>query len=1176
MALGNFELLQNWNWDGAEVFYQRALDINPSHSAARLAYALYLTSMKRFDEARKHLDRVQESDPDAKQYLPDYGGVAFMSRDYQRVIRDSQEVLRVDPKNWPALQWLGLAREQLGQMTDAISDLRRAHELSQSPQVAAMFGAVLANAGQTQKARDIRRKLKAEKFENYVCPYEVATISIGLGEYDQACDEIGEACDDRAHCIPWMDADPRLDPIRHLPRFDALLRRVGFKPEQLTAAAIPREIRLAVLPFKDQSADPKQWFADSMTGELIAALAKVRALNVRSRTSSMQYKNSNKPLPQIARELNANMVIDATVREVGGRIRITVELIDAVTDTPVWSGTYTRKDKDVLALQDEVARSIAESVQLELSPQEDRRLSNAAPVDPAAYDAYLQGRYHLRLASVEDAKKAQARFEKAARLDPDFALAYAGLADAFTAQETYYLAPREVMPKARAAALKALELDDTLAEAHASLAKVMRDFDWDWKGAERGFLRALELNPGLTAAHLGYARYLAIMGRFDEAIPHLNQAKEYDPYSVASSPDYGLVYMLARDFDTMVDVGRRGIALAPQSWVGHSTLGRGLALKDEFDEAVAELIKAKDLNPNPATLANLGIAYAAGDMDREARDVLDELDRMREEAYVCPYRSGEIYVGLGEFDTAFEWLGQACEDRSECMPLINYDPLLDPIRDDSRFDALVDCVGLEHKPLPLTLADPPAKRTTLAVLPFKNLSNNPDTEYLSIEIPASIIDKMSGLSDLSVTSRSGAFRFDPGKEDASSFGRSLGVSVVLAGQLNARGNNLTIRAELVDVATNQQLWSKRYAHELSDIMTVEADITQSISEALRLELTQEERSGLAKEYTNNAEAYRSLLQARYWFQKFTLVGWKNSLAHFQDAVRIDPKYALAHAGLSQAYSALGMWFGDMPPDEAGPKAKQAAYTAIALDGTLGEAHGALAFNRLFYDWDWPGAEEEFLRSIRLAPQSGEAHLTYAILLRVTGRLRESEEQLKVAQQLDPTFPMNFVDLGATYAHMGRYEAGIEQCEKALALDPAFPPAFETLGNLYMAQVAYDEAIAQFEKNCSLRNRQADDLGSLGSAYALAGQRTEALEILTELRGVSSRGHGQVAAAKIHACLGDLDAAFASLEQAYRQRDSGLLWLNLEFQFDRLRGDSRFDALLRRMGFDPAMRKPRSR
>ncbi|MCH8970432.1 MAG: tetratricopeptide repeat protein, partial [Planctomycetes bacterium] len=531
---------------------------------------------------------------------------------------------------------------------------------------------------------------------------------------------------------------------------------------------------------------------------------------------------------------------------------------------------------------------------------------------------------------------------------------------------------------------------------------------------------------------------------------------------------------------------------------------------------------------------------------------------------------GVIYVGLSEEDAAFDRLDQACEDRSDCIPWLQADPRLDPIRSDPRFDAVLRRAGFTPPERDdAGTAAPRTDKIVLAVLPFEGMSADPDTDYLKEEIPASIIHTLSRLSDLQVIPRSTAFRYDVGSKDTATIGRDLGATAVLTGQINARGDGLSIRAELVDVATNRQLWDERYNRKSADIIEVEEDIAKNISDALRLELTGEERRSLAKRDTENAEAYRSLLQGRFWWQKFTAAGWRKALGHFQDAVRIDPAYALAHAELSKAYGGLGIWFGDMPPDEAGPKARTEAIRAITLDSTLGEAHASLAFVRLFYDWDWSGAEEEFLRSISLAPKFGEVHILYGVLLRVTGRLRESEEMGKVAQQLDPTFPMNYVDLGETYAAMGRYEEGIAQCQKALDLDPQFPAAFQTLGYIYLAKGMYDESIFHLEKNSSLRNRGTGDLGPLGSAYALAGQRTSALAILDELRSVSSKGRGQAAAAKIHASLGNVDAAFASLEEAYRQRDPGLIFLNTSLQFAPLRSDPRYIDLARRMGFEPA-------
>ena len=1171
VALGQYRMQYEWDWDGAREEFERAVKISPSSAEARVAYADYLTAMKRHDEALAELAIARERDPVACYSIPSYGGITYNARRYKQTIRDGNEALRINPENWSAHQWMGLAMSQLGQFSEAIAHLRTARKISESATLRAMLGGVLAVAGQEDEARTIRKRLKEQKHVEYICPYEVATISIGLREYDQAFDEIHEACDDKAECIPYLQVDPRLDPIRDDPRFDAVLERVGFEPQhpqRLTASAIPKEIRLAVLPFQDLSPQPKQWFADAMTGELISTLAKIKAFNVRSRRSSMRYKKSDKPLPQIARELNANMVIDATVSHVNKLIRISVDLIDAATDTSIWSGSYYRNEKNVLALQNEVARSIAEGIQLELSARESERLTGAGEVNPSAYDAYLQGRFYLRQASVEDAKKALTFFEQSARFDPQFALAYAGQADALTAQETYYLPPREVMPRARAAALKAIELDDSLAEAHASLGKVLLNFDWDWDGAEREFQRALDLNPGLARAHVGYALLHSIRGRFDEAIPHLNQAKEYDPYSITFAEEYGLVYYLARDYETMVSKAREAIALDPDRWVGHTMLGLALAQKGDFDEAIDATMRAEELNENPAMLADLGGVYALAGKVAEAREVLDELTKMGEDRYVCPYRTAAIYVGLDEHDEAFERFGQACEDRSECMPLINYDPRLDSVRDDPRFDALVECVGLKHKPLPLTLEVSNPATTTLAVLPFQNLSTDPDAAYLADEIPASIIDGLATLSRLRVVPRSTAFRYEVGDKDIASIGRDLNSAAVLTGQINARGTDVRIRVELVDVLTNQQLWSARFDRTLTNVVAIEEDITARITRSLRIEMTGAERSRLKRRYPVMTEAHTIYLRGRSWWNKRGWDSLNKSIEFFDEAIRIDPQFALALAGKAEAYCILAWAFE--PQLQAVPKARDAAKRALALNPDLAEAYAALGWILMMFDWDWIGASEAFEKALSLDPDYATGHSWHAAYHLTQGNIDAAESEIRTAQRLDPDSMIINRQVGMISYIRRDFDAAIIQLRSVLEIDPGFQPARHVLGLAFLSAGRYDEAIAEMRDFREHADRDvplaAEDLGR---TYARSGQLNLAR---AELRDLQDRAKREYVAARsfglLHAELGNMDEAFRWMNTAVDDHESFLAMLKVSPTFDVLRDDVRFDDLLRRIGLTP--------
>lgn len=707
IALGNYFMQYEWAWERAGRSFERALQLNPNLAEARLAHADYLSAMNRTDEAMRELDMANELNPAARYTEQLFGAPSFMAKRYKRTIRDSREALKVDPEYWPAHQWLGLAQRQLGQFEDALSHLEIAAELSESPQVRAMLGSVLAASGNTRKARKLRAELRKLPSGVYVCPYELATISIELREYDTAFEDIQQACVDKAACIPWLQVDPRLDPIRDDSRFDDLLERVGFKPQhrrlQLTDRARQPQPTLAVLPLKDRSSDREEWFSDGMTEELIGTLAKINGLNVISQQSVMRFKNSSEGLPEIARKLGADYVVDGSILRIGDRVRINVNLLDAKADKHVWSNRYAPEIADVLTLQNEVALDVAKQIAITLTPQERIQLSGSRTVNVAAFEAYLQGLQFLRRRMEDTGQQALEWFDKAIAIDPYFALAYVRKSQAYLSLVAHSRAPRVNMPKAKQAALKAIELDDSLAEAHAALGKVQLEFDWGWDIAVASLKRALNLKPNLTEAHVTYAEYYAIMGDADQAIRHLNLAKEFDPLSVADSHDYLLVSYVTLQFDEIVKYSRQAIRRDPDAYVPREWLGLALARQGHFEQAIAQSQKAYELYENPTTLASLGSVYATAGRTDQAREVIEELETMSQQRYTCAYRTAAIYAELDDPDRAFELLGQACEERSECMPFIKVDPRLEPLRGDSRFASYVECVGLEPEPLPISL-----------------------------------------------------------------------------------------------------------------------------------------------------------------------------------------------------------------------------------------------------------------------------------------------------------------------------------------------------------------------------------------------------------------------------------------------------------------------------------------
>ncbi|MGO9520468.1 MAG: protein kinase domain-containing protein [Candidatus Korobacteraceae bacterium] len=430
---------------------------------------------------------------------------------------------------------------------------------------------------------------------------------------------------------------------------------------------------IAVLPLANLSHDPEQeYFADGMTEQLITDLAQIAALRVISRTSAMRYKGSDKPLPEIARELNVDGFVEGSVLRAGDRVRITAQLIHAATDQHIWAKSYERDLSDVLALQSEVARAIADEVQAKLTPQERARLARARPVNPAAHEAYLKGRHHWARATEEGVRKSIEYFAEAIAKDPTYALAHAGLSDAFNqlCNPILELVPQgELIPRAKAAATRALELDETLADAHICLGRVKFYFDWDWAGAEKCFQRAIELSPNHTYAHYIYALLLSALGRHPEAIQESTRALALDPVALLVNGVSGLIYCFARQFETAEEQLRKTLQLDANFMFAHWILG-GLCLlpMGRYDEAIAELQKAAALSGNVAHPRGLlGYAYAKVGRKEDALGVLDELEQLSRQRYVSPVSRSFVYGGLND-ERMFQELELAYQQR--CSSLV--------------------------------------------------------------------------------------------------------------------------------------------------------------------------------------------------------------------------------------------------------------------------------------------------------------------------------------------------------------------------------------------------------------------------------------------------------------------------------------------------------------------------
>jgi serine/threonine protein kinase/tetratricopeptide (TPR) repeat protein len=442
---------------------------------------------------------------------------------------------------------------------------------------------------------------------------------------------------------------------------------VGGWRERFLKRAGPNHIEsLAVLPLENLSGDPQQdYFADGMTEAVITEVAQISELKVTSRTSVMQYKHTKKPLREIAKALGVDAVLEGAVQRSGGKVAITAQLIEGSTDRHLWAKSYQREMSDVLALEREVAQNVAEEVGVKLGSSQQAYVAAARTVNPESHEDYLLGLHYLRSGTREGTQKAVEYFQAAVAKDASDARSYARLAEAYRGLSSLYMAPLDAMPKAKAAAARALELDETLAESHASLGVLKLFYDWDWPGAGKEFMRALDLNPSLVEAHLGKATYLATLGRFDEALAEDKLALSLDPASPRARVASLTHTYLARRFDQAIEECRKTIELAPTVGTPHAILGQVLSSEGRSADAIAEAQDGARLSGSPSHLAMLGYVYARAGNRTEAKRVIQRLAEQSKQRYVCSFDVAGIYVGLGEPDQGLLWLERALNERSD-------------------------------------------------------------------------------------------------------------------------------------------------------------------------------------------------------------------------------------------------------------------------------------------------------------------------------------------------------------------------------------------------------------------------------------------------------------------------------------------------------------------------------
>jgi adenylate cyclase len=457
---------------------------------------------------------------------------------------------------------------------------------------------------------------------------------------------------------------------------------------------------IAVLPFENLSEDKaNEYFSEGIQEEILTRLSKIADLKVISRASTQRYKGAPRNLREIAQQLGVANILEGGVQKAADRVRVNVQLVNANTDAHLWAETYDRKLTDIFSVESDVAKAIADQLRAQITRQEEQIIAAKPTKNIEAYDAYLRGRYFWNKRTSDGIKHATEHFQLSVERDPNFALGYVGLADSYIALTFYnFAAPHEAMPKAKESAIKALALDNTLAEAHTSLAHILMNYDWNWLAAEKQFKRSIELNPNYATAHEWYAiHYLTATSRLEEAVQEMKKALELEPASLVMNTFMGATLYYAGRYDEAIDACRRTIEMDPNFAVAHWHLGLAYEEKQVLDAATEEFKKAISLSGgSPLMRAALGRAYAEAQEKHEANKMLDELNELAKQQYVSAYEVATIYVALGDNEQAFQSLEKAYAEHSFHLVYLNVSPQFKSVRSDLRFQQLVQRVGLSR------------------------------------------------------------------------------------------------------------------------------------------------------------------------------------------------------------------------------------------------------------------------------------------------------------------------------------------------------------------------------------------------------------------------------------------------------------------------------------------------
>jgi TolB-like protein/Flp pilus assembly protein TadD len=920
---------------------------------------------------------------------------------------------------------------------------------------------------------------------------------------------------------------------------------------------------IAVLPFKDLSPNHDQeYFSDGMAEEILTALSKVKGLRVPGRASSFWFKGRNAKLEEIGRDLKVDHVLEGSVRRSGDKLRISAEVVRVVDGERVWSQSFDRALTDVFAVQDEIARATVAALRMKLLPEQGTSIAEYRPSSQDAHDSFLLGRHFAQSFSGDSQLRAIGALEKAVALDPAYAQAWAALARArLTAGTLGAIAWGDARRDALAAASRAVESGPTLPEALASRAQA-RLIEWDWQGAKADIDRALELAPRDPQASSAMARYLGWMGRWSERVEWELRHVEKEPLDGVAWNALGAVYMGANRMDEAGKAFARALEVDPRNEFARVNMCDVLLSRGRPVDALAALPPGDEPG-----LCRANAHFALGQVE-ESQKALDAM--LRSAAGDQLFYIAQVYDYRGQTDLAIDWLERAWSAHVRAMNAIR--GFSSSLRSNPRYTALLLKMNLPvaGEPAPAVVADA-SGTPSIAVLPFADMSPKHDQEYFADGVAESILNALAHVEGLKVVGRTSSFFFKGKPDDLKAIGQKLGVANVLEGSLRKDGNGIRVTAKLIRVADGTQLWSESFDRKLAGIFKVQDEIAKAVVAALKVKLLPQAVPRSGSVGTEKPAAYQEYLVGKHLLTQLSYEGADRAAQAFERALRIDPGYAPAWAGLSSALFGRSEdpakeTVASVLKDKRG--ALDAANRAVALAPALADGYIARANLVDVRGWDWTGALDDARRAIQLNPRDAFARSAHGELLVESGRKKDALPELELAVELDPLSANAWGWLGYGYMVNGRGADARRAWDRAKEIEPS---------NFFARAFGSSEPGKPMSRESALQITQRE-LGPRPDCFALMkrfpafralgedGKARAAVEAFARYCGHTSA----IQIANQYRFLGDRDRALDWLGKAIDQMDSGLK------EFGRYRdkwrdfaaGDPRYTAAIRRMNLPP--------